>query len=1038
MARFNQTLHVTAILVVQTIQVAAQPTVRFDQIGLNQGLSQSTVLAIVQDKQGFLWFGTQDGLNRYDGYTMKVFKHDPADSNSISDNVIWTLLCDSRGDLWIGTERGGLNRYVQAENKFYRYMRNGNDTNSLAENTVTLLYEDSRGTIWVGTRHKGLSVLNTSTGTFSRLRFDSGDLTISDGPMIREICEDKKRNLWVATRGHGLYVLALDSVNTSRITRYSHKATDPHSLSSDDVRALCYDRQGTLWVGTWGGGLNHFKPNEHTGHFTRYVHDARNQKSISNNMVTSIHEDSEGWLWVGTYDGGLNLYSRASDSFEKHLADENVMTIYEDRSGILYVGTLASGVRVFDRRKNRFTHYFDDPNDPDDLQGNKVQAILESKDGELWVATWGNSLNRFVDRDRKKVWHYSLGSKNQPGRGKHLFTSIRESSDGSIWVGAIRGGLMRLDKHSGQVTKFRHDPNNPHSIRSDDVTTLSYDEKSNILWIGYYSNVISALDLASNTFKHFLLTASTPAVTAVAAIERSRQQGIWIGTIRGGMLHLNPETNALHRYDATSFEHGRSINNNDVYSIYEDPAGIVWIGTAGGGLNRYDPTTGSFTYYTTQLGLPNDVIYGVLPDRAGNLWLSTNYGLSRFNPRTRKFKNFDVRDGLQSNEFNANAYFVSPRGELFFGGVNGFNAFFPEAIDDNVYVPPVYLTTFKVFNQQLSLPNPIPHGTVITLSHTQNFFSFEFVALNYTAPDKNRYAYMMEGFDKDWHEVPAQQRYASYTNLDPGEYTLRVKASNNDGVWNEAGTSITIIVTPPFWMTWWFRSVLTVVLAVAVGGAFKYYVTKKYKERMQEAERAAAVDRERLRIARDMHDDLGARLTEIRLLSEMAQHDSNGKIALRTISEAARDIIATFGEIVWSVNPQHDSVEHLAEYIGQYAVDYLSKVDIRCRLDLPQRFPSWKASSEMRHNMFLAVKESLNNAVKYSQTKEIHVKVDIEDSMIRVTIRDFGIGFDPEKERRGNGLQNMHQRMEHLGGTCTVESHPGSGTAVTFAVPVNV
>jgi streptogramin lyase len=251
MARFNQTLHVTAILVVQTIQVAAQPTVRFDQIGLNQGLSQSTILAIVQDKQGFLWFGTQDGLNRYDGYTMKVFKHDPADSNSISDNVIWTLLCDSRGDLWIGTERGGLNRYVQAENKFYRYMRNGNDTNSLAENTVTLLYEDSRGTIWVGTRHKGLSVLNTSTGTFSRLRFDSGDLTISDGPMIREICEDKKRNLWVAMRGHGLYVLALNSVNTSRITRYSHKATDPHSLSSDDVRALCYDRQGTLWVGRW-------------------------------------------------------------------------------------------------------------------------------------------------------------------------------------------------------------------------------------------------------------------------------------------------------------------------------------------------------------------------------------------------------------------------------------------------------------------------------------------------------------------------------------------------------------------------------------------------------------------------------------------------------------------------------------------------------------------------------------------------------------------------------------------------------------------
>lgn len=1043
MTHGNCTSLIVTFLLGHVTQLTAQSiAVKFDQIGLEQGLSQSSVFAIAQDKQGFMWFGTQDGLNRYDGYSMTVFKNNPVDSNSISDNAIWTLLCDQRGDLWIGTERGGLNRYVPAENRFYRYLHNKHDPGSLSENTVIFLYEDSQGVIWVGTRHKGLNRFDASRGIFTRFLFGSRDTIDSGALSVRAMYQDSNKNLWVGTRGYGLYMLRSDSASSPRFIQYSHDAANRNSLSSNDVRCLYSDRNGTLWVGTWGAGLNRFDLRLNERNFTRFVHQANNPASISSNFITSILEDSKGLLWIGTHDGGLHILHRKAGRFERHISDENVLTLFEDRSGILYVGTLASGVRVFDRQKNQFAHYFDDPSTTSDLQGNKVQAILEDRDGELWVATWGNSLNRF-DRQRKTVRHYSLDSKVVRHRGSTLFTSLCETSDGSIWVGAIRGGLVRLDKSTGKVTVYRRDPDNLNSIYSDDVTTLYYEAGSDMLWIGYYTDAVSVYHPSKKTFEHFLFNeekTQPSSNTVVSVIRRGKQGGVWIGTMRSGLIHLFPGSRSFTHYRTKALEHtGKTPNSNDVFSVHEDNEGFLWIGTAGGGLNKFAPRDGSFTYYTSREGLPNDVIYGILSDKANTLWLSTNKGISRFDPKTGKFKNYDIRDGLQGNEFNQGAYFASPSGELFFGGTNGFNAFFPDNVRDNEFVPPVHITNFKVFDETVPLPNPIPPGTRIELSHAQNFFSFEFVALNYSAPEKNEYAYMLAGFESDWHPASAERRYASYTNLDPGTYLLQVKGSNNHGVWNDAGTSIVIVVTPPFWMTWWFRGLagIGIVLSVVVIG--RYYLRKKITQQMRKAEREAAIERERMRIAQDMHDDLGSRLTEIRLLTEMAQKDLDGKAAdmIRTVSEVAREIIATFTEIVWSVNPQNDTIEHLAEYIAQYAVDYLRKFEIRCRLDLPREFPPWKASSEIRHNVFLAVKEALNNAVKYAHAEEIHVRVHVQESVMNIIIKDFGIGFDvDEAGTRGNGLQNMCRRMHQLKGSCIITSKPGSGTAVNFAVPV--
>ncbi len=349
------------------------------------------------------------------------------------------------------------------------------------------------------------------------------------------------------------------------------------------------------------------------------------------------------------------------------------------------------------------------------------------------------------------------------------------------------------------------------------------------------------------------------------------------------------------------------------------------------------------------------------------------------------------------------------------------------------------MTTFKVFDKAIALPNPIANKSKIELTYSQNYFSFEFVALNYTAPDKNQYAYTLEGFDKNWHYVPASNRYASYTNLDPGEYILRVKGSNNDGIWNEKGASITLIISPPFWMTWWFRSTIVVLLLVISWKVVRYFMMKPIKEKIRRMEQETMLERERLRISRDMHDDLGSRLTEIRLLSELAMNDPQIKAVnvLREVSEAAKNIITTFSEIVWSVNPQNDTAEKLAEYIGQYAAEYLNKMHIRCRVRFPGEFPDSTLSSETRHNIYLAVKEALNNAVKHAETDELHLTVEVENSLLIFIIKDFGKGFTgKEMSRVGNGIQNMKKRLEQVGGTFEFETGIGTGTIIKFSIPL--
>lgn len=1050
-----------SLFLVITFQLGAQTTnLKFDEIGLEQGLSQSSVYAITQDSLGFMWFGTQDGLNRYDGYTMTVFKNDPSDSNSISDNTIWSLLCDKSGNLWIGTERGGLNKYVSSENKFYHSKHNQNDSSSLSENFVTSLYEDSRGNIWIGTNSKGLNVIKKGETNFRHFLTEKQKHSITGHNTIRKICEDKNGSLWIATE-RGCYYIKLDDLTSpvetkSFVHRYD-KRTDLIDLSNTSNRTIYCDRDGLIWIGTWGGGI--VSLNVSTGNIRSYRDSEKKTGSISGNLITAIYEDVGGLLWIGTYDGGLNTYNRNTNSFNSYLETENVISLHEDKSGILWIGTLANGLKIFDKRKNKFNHYYEDPQKPNTIRGKQILAILMDQDGELWIGTGDKGLNRF-NKHRKKIVNYTFDPKNNNSVGSDQIYALCETSSGNIWIGTLVGGLNRFDKKTNRITRFKHDPENPNSILTNNITALHYDKDDNSLLIGYADGGLSLLNLSNNRFKHFKPNENDPKTisgSSVTVIYKGKKSGLWVGTLNRGVNRFITETDSFKKYQVSpelglsiksNQQTNTTVNNNGIASIYEDENGLVWMGTFNGGLNRYNPKNEFFTYYTTQNGLPNNVVYGILSDKSGNLWLSTNKGISRFDPMTEKFTNFDVYDGLQSNEFNWGAYFMGKDGEMFFGGVNGFNAFFPEKIGDNEYIPPVYLTTFKVFDEIFSMQNPIPNNSIIELSYSQNFFSFEFVALNYTASEKCQYAYILEGFDNDWHKVSALQRFASYSNLDPGKYLLRIKGSNNDGLWNEAGTSISIIVTPPFWMTWWFRS-LGIFLFLSL--AFLFYrrriaILKREKVLQQEisSRLLEKQEEERKRIALEIHDSLGPNLVFIKNRATSAMKKKyDAQIVSESfdqISIAASGVLNTVREISHNLRPPELDQLGLTETLRSILLTARESATIEINGEVEN--VDGMIPPELEINLVRILQEALSNVLKHSLATKCEIIVKTLGNHIVLNVSDNGKGFDKNntrdtKTKSGLGLTGMTERVRILGGSFEINSEVEKGTRIEIKIPIS-
>ena len=1026
------------------------------------GLSQNTVHHILQDRDGFMWFATEDGLNKYDGYNFTIYKNNQNDEYSISDNFIWTIYQDRSGVLWVGTNSGGLCRFDREKDKFVSFKNDPQNPNSLTLNNVRAIYEDSSGNIWIGTEN-GLDKFNRKEKTFAHYRHDPNDPYSLSNDVVLSIFEDKDGELWIGSDG-GLD--KYDKENNNFIN-YSYNPYDINSLSNNVVLSIYQDKSGDIWIGTLRG-LNRF--DKKTNKFSRYYVNATETSSINNNRINYILEDESNLLWIGTGDG-LFLFDRKKKHLNKIqpstsnfgvLSNNNVLSIYEDNSGLIWIGTAEDGIVKYDKERIKFKNYKHNPFNPASLSHNTIRAIYQDNEGILWIGTLGGGLNKLDDGGDEFV-HYKNDHKDKFSLSDNSISAIYKDMYGYMWIGTWGSGLNRttipfdnfFEKNNLKFINYKSEQTNQspekqknHSITSNIIQAI-YEDSEGKLWIGTGVG-LDLYNRKKNSFISFINDPDNPyslsSNQVQSCILQDRNGNLWVGTWNGlNKISSDDVINALINPSSVKFQryinkanNENSLSDERVISIFEDNEGNLWFGTYGGGLNmltieEQNIPDGKFISYTIEDGLSSNIIYNIQGDNNGNLWLSTDNGLSMLDVKNKTFRNYDASDGLQGNQFFWGAGFKGKNGELYFGGTNGFNVFKPEELRSNDHIPPVVITDFQIFNKPVEidmedspLKKSITYTKEIELSYGQNVFSFEFSALDFTAPSKNRYSYMMQGFDNDWINS-GKRRYVTYTNLDPGEYIFRVKGSNNDGIWNEHGTQVIIKILPPLWRTWWFISSVLILFGVIIASII-YFRVKHLLD----------IERLRIKLAADLHDNIGSSLTEISILSEVISkkiktEDEGVRKSLNMISTSSRNLIDNMSDIVWLVNPKRDSLYDLILRLRDTYSELSTYTNISFRSENIKSLEKISLPMEKRQHLYLIFKEAINNCITHSGCSEITLDASVKGNKLRMKLKDNGKGFyQDELSNGGNGLSNIKERAKTIGGILKIQSKLNQGTTVQF------
>ena len=817
---------------------------RFDRLSLDEGLSQSNVLAILQDSEGLMWVGTENGLNRYDGYDFTAFRRQRGNPDALPNDFIFDIAEDAKGNLWIATNGGGLVHMDKSNGTFTAFRNDPADASSIGSNVVRSVFVDTDGRVLAGTRGAGLRRLDTKTGAFSSVTLP-GVAETDSLDSVFALFRDSAGALWVGG-DHGL-------------VRLSDKAASFDGFN-DSVRAIGESSDGAIWVGTFGGGLARLEKD--ATEFSFYRHDAADATSIASDEVTSILEDNSGRLWVGTT-AGLSLVDAKNEAFVRFgydaadvssLSGDSITALYEDASGVLWVGTKTRGLNKWNPRT--WAYGLEDGRqlaDEAEEQAPNVTSFAENANGLLFVGTFGEGLN-IVDRKTGDVTHIRHDPENPASISEDFVMSMAAASDGTILLGTMRYGIDRFDPETGSVVaRYRRDADDPASISANGIMAIYEDSKGQV-WAGTFGGGVSRLDPKSGEFTRFLADPNTSGSLSgnrVTAFAEDPSGRMWIGTDSAGLNLYDPETGVFHHFRHDEVDPA-TLSDDTIYSIKVDAAGSVWVGTRGGGLDRVagsaaDPEHIGFTNVSAANGLSNDVIYGIEIDAKNRLWLSTNFGINRYNPKTGEIKALHRRDGLQSEEFNFGAHFANAGGELFFGGGNGYNVFDPTGIPVNAHAPAIVLTGF--FNGRSGIREDLDLNDDgnLELGYREDTISFEFAALDFSAPERNQYMYKLEGFDSEWVDL-GNRRRVTFTNLDDGHYLLRVKAANSDGVWNEAAFALPVRVAPAPWDTWWAYLgyvAMVIQLGVLVWWAHRQKVRRE-EEYSRRLERAVAVRTEKL------------------------------------------------------------------------------------------------------------------------------------------------------------------------------------------------
>ncbi|UYQ94864.1 response regulator [Chitinophaga horti] len=1051
------------LLLFVRLYVAAQTDpFPFSRADITQGLSNNQVNNILQDSKGFMWFSTMSGLNRYDGYEFKVFRHDLRDSATISDDIVTRLSEGPGGLLWVSagstqnlydprTEKfirntaaelqrlhipagiitsilktaKGQYWFVHPNAGLYRHNPQPGQTlavrhkgfSTIATDTVAAITEDQRGNIWVA-HHNGIveKLHPGNGGVLQRYHFAQGAAGQNFGLMA-----DADGDIWLycISEGRGVYYL---QTGTGKVTHYAQG----RGLNTDIVRGVAQDNKGQIWIGTDHGGVNLLHKKDQRVQYL--LHNASNPKSLSQNSITSLYRDSSGIVWIGTYKKGISYYHENIEKFPLYqhqsyhtqsLPFDDVNRFVEDAKGNLWIGTNGGGLIYFDRGSGRFTQYKHDPANPSSISHNVIVSLLIDHQQRLWIGTYTGGLDRM---ENGRFVHY----RQQPGDANSLpnnnIWELFEDSRQRLWIGTLGGGLALYQPKENNFTTYRQ-------------------------------------SLAQSNY--------------IAAIIEDRDGRLVLGTANGIAI-FDPSGG---RYDSLSVRNG-ALSNNNVICLYEDAQRRIWAGTREG-LNLYDPATRDIRTFRKEDGLPENTVLNILQDNQGQLWMSTTSGLTRVDTKQFRFKNYDEADGLQGKEFNENAALKTRKGELLFGGANGFNLFYPDAITATGYAPPLVFTGIEIFNRQLTageklngrviLEQAITQLPALKLKHRENVFSVSFAALNYFHPEKNRYMYKMEGFDKDW--VPAgTNRKATYTNLDPGTYTFRVKAVNSDGEWQGQEQSLRITVQPPFW-----RSPLAFCLyALLIAGAL--WLARRIlldRERMrfritqerQEAQRMHELDALKIRFFTNISHEFRTPLSLILAPLEKLQKqndDEQSQKQLTLIQRNARRLLNLVNQLLdfrklemqeLKLHTAEGDMVRFVRELTQSFSDLSEKKHIRLHFEsnvseLPMPYDADKVEK--------IIFNLLSNAFKFTPDNgRITVSVQRLPEACQISVKDTGIGIPLEQQQRifdrffqhelpgdllnqgsGIGLSITSEFVKLHSGTISVDSAPESGSCFTILFPL--
>lgn len=1016
---YQQTGILSLILSFFTIANYAQD-IRFKHLTINDGLSQNVILSMARDNDGFMWFGTKDGLNKYDGYQFVVYQNEPNNKNSLSSNYITALFKDTYGKLWVGTYDGMLHLYHKDTQIFERIplplavSENNNDQE------ISTITQDQSGSIWIGTNGNGVFKLPYVNKIYSYKRIKQYSNVANRkynllSNIIKKLHVDDQNILWIGTH-LGLNKMNIQNEQFSSF-RFDVKHPDAPKSSQDFcVSSIIKADKNRLWIGTRSGLI---KFNTQSHHYDFYAHTLSLQR-YGWGDINSIVADKQGFLWLGTpgelmrFDTKKLVYKTIkNDQLNPETLSYNVVSsLFIDRTNILWVGTSGMGIDYYDAKANRFELLNRKDKGKSRITAFSIRSLMEENERFLWIST--GVLYRW-DRKTGELKSFETNSTRLNDFGNTGVASMIKTKDNRLWFGCTEG-LFTYDPKTEKAIQFKYDSKNTNGIPDKNVITV-FEDKNQVLWIVTENFLSKMVDRNKGVFVHYRYNNTFNTFNRCVIYEDINEQ-LWMGT-KDGLLVFNKQKSSFHTFKNDP-ELSNSLINNQVNTICPDPLNpnqYLWIGTSGG-LNQFNIKNKTFTAFTQKDGLPNNVIYGILPDAQNNLWMSTNKGLSKYNLKTKRFRNYDVADGLQSNEFNTGAFLKSNSGELFFGGISGLNHFFPQQITDNPFSPPISITSIKVYSQS----NKKHEGTQIrklqlnikdeiTFSHRDEIIIFEFAALDFAAPKKNKYAYKLEGLNENWINTD-NSRSATFTNLPPGKYTLKVKGSNNDGIWNQKGIAISIQVLPHWTATWWAYILYSILILVLLN-YFRIYEKKRIKIKNdlklehQEFDTLKVLDQMKSRFFTNISHEFRTPLTLINGYTENLMNvfpSNTANKQLLAIDQNAKTLLKLINELL-DIS-KLESGEMVLKYTQQNIVFYLKNIfySVESFSDLKNISLNFISDDEEIQMAFDTEKMNtiilnlISNALKFTpENGKITFTIQRQnENQITICICDNGIGIATE------------------------------------------